>query len=113
MDPFRTLLTRFWQRLAKAALTKYVVVLLIAGVWMVCFDRYNLLSQYRMEQQIKRLKQDEAHYRHAIQSVNYESDRVFSDREELERFARENYYMRRPGEDVFVVATSPEPKATP
>jgi cell division protein DivIC len=108
MEPLRALLAGFWQRLAKASLTKYVVVLLIAGVWMVLFDRYNLLSQLRMSQQIERLKKDEAHYRHAIQSVGYEENKVFSDREELERFAREKYFMRRPGEDVFVITEAPQ-----
>jgi cell division protein FtsB len=111
MEPLRALLSRFWLRLAKAALTKYVIVLLIAGIWMVFFDRYNLLSQYRMKQQIERLKQDESHYQQAIQSVDYEEDKVFSDREELERFAREKYYMRRSGEDVFVITEAPVTKA--
>ncbi len=82
---------------------KYLLVLLVSGIWMLFFDRYNLISQIKMERQVQQLESDEAHYRARIDALDYERERLFSDGEELERFAREQYQMKRRNEDVFVI----------
>ncbi|MCB0842237.1 MAG: septum formation initiator family protein [Bacteroidetes bacterium] len=83
--------------------SRYFWVLLFAGVWMVFFDRYNLISQYKMKEQIKQLQKDEVHYQKSIEKLDFEADRLFNDQEELEKFAREKYYMKKPGEDIYVI----------
>lgn len=93
------------QRLLDIITNKYLLVLLVAGSWMLFFDRYDVLSQLKMERKIQQLKSDEAHYRTRIESLDYERERLFQDGEELERFAREQYQMKRRNEDVFVVVT--------
>ena len=70
---------------------------------MVFFDRYNLISQYKMKEQIKQLQKDEVHYQKSIEKLDFEADRLFNDQEELEKFAREKYYMKKPGEDIYVI----------
>lgn len=99
-------------RLWRLAGTKYVAVLLVAGVWMLFFDQYNLRSQQEVQAQINRLRQDKVHYQRAINALRYEDDHLFSDPEALERFARERYYMKRSNEDVYVVVEA-EPDETP
>ena len=82
---------------------KYLLILLTSGIWMLFFDRYNLVSQIKMERRVEQLKSDEAHYRTRIDALDYERERLFNDGEELERFARERYQMKRPNEDVFII----------
>jgi cell division protein FtsB len=82
---------------------KYLIVLLVSGTWMLFFDRYNLVSQLKMRHHVQQLKQDAAHFRARVESLDYEKERLFSDGEELERFAREQYQMKRRNEDVFVI----------
>jgi len=103
MQTLFDLLAQTLGRLWRLAGTKYLIVLMIATVWMLFFDRYNLRSQQRVQAQIERLQQDRAHYRQAISALDYEVDQLFTDGEELERFARERYHMKRPNEDVYVV----------
>jgi cell division protein FtsB len=103
MQTLTALLAQSFSRLWRLAGTKYVLVLLSATVWMLFFDRYNLHSQQRVQNQIERLQQDRDHYQQAIHALDYEVDQLFTDAEELERFARERYYMKRPNEDVYVV----------
>ncbi len=91
------------KRLVDIITNKYVLVLLIASTWMLFFDRYNIVSQIKMNQQVEQLKQDEQHYRSRIEALDYERERLFNDRDELERFAREQYKMKRRNEDIFVV----------
>ncbi|WNJ20530.1 septum formation initiator family protein [Pontibacter sp. G13] len=111
MQDLKIFLFRIFQRLRKASLSKYIAVLLAAGIWMLAFDRLNLISRYRVQQQIETLKQDKAHYQSAIKSLDYQEGQLFSDPEQLERFARERYHFKRSREDVFVIvpkADSPQ-----
>ncbi len=91
------------KRLINIITNKYVLVLLVAGTWVLFFDRYNIVSQIKMSQQLEQLKQDEVHYRSRIEALDYERERLFNDRDELERFAREQYKMKKRNEDIFVV----------
>lgn len=91
------------KRLISIITNKYVLVLLVAGTWVLFFDRYNIVSQIKMSQQVEQLKQDEVHYRSRIEALDYERERLFNDRDELERFAREQYKMKKRNEDIFVV----------
>lgn len=99
MDLFRSVGNKLW----KAAISKYTIVFVIALGWMFFFDRYNLISQMKVRSQIVQLEADEKFYKEGIDRLDFERERLFTDKEELERFARERYLMRRPGEDVFVV----------
>lgn len=82
---------------------KYLLVLVVAGVWIVFFDNYNLRAQYKMKRKIERLEQDRTYYQSMIEDLDYERERLYNDAEEMERFARERYYMKRSNEDVFVI----------
>lgn len=93
----------YFHRLRRAAATKYFLVLLIAGVWMLFFDRYNLRSQYRMQNRIERLQEDLVYYQQALGTLEAEQARLASDPEALERYAREKYFMKKANEEVFVV----------
>lgn len=97
------MLQRIFQRLAKAAGTKYFLVLAIAGIWMLTFDRYNLISQKKVDKQITRYQNDISYYKEAIRELDYESARLFSDQQALEQYVREKYYMKKAGEDVYVI----------
>ncbi|MEO0897797.1 MAG: septum formation initiator family protein [Bacteroidota bacterium] len=94
---------RLFQRLRQAAGTKYFIVLAIALVWMLVFDRYNLLSQKKVDKQISEYTKDIQYYKESIKELDYEKARLFSDDEALEQYVREKYYMKKAGEDVFVI----------
>ncbi len=96
---FKQTLHRFW----RAAGTKYVLVLTGALMYLLWGDRYNLRSQHAVEDQIQELRADRDHYQKAIDELEYEAEQIRTDRETLERFGREQYYMKRSNEDVFVI----------
>ncbi|MEL6135479.1 MAG: septum formation initiator family protein, partial [Bacteroidota bacterium] len=62
-----------------------------------------LLSQRKLDQQIEKLQVDRDFYIQAIEEIDIEASRLQNDPEAIERFAREKYYMKRPGEDVYVI----------
>lgn len=90
-------------KLSKLLHNKYFIVLILAGLWIVCLDSYNLIAQYRVANKINSLERDIVHYQKAIQSVDYQFERIHTNPKELERIAREKYFMKRTNEDVFII----------
>ncbi|GAB4427185.1 MAG: septum formation initiator family protein [Bacteroidia bacterium] len=98
-----SLFKTYFQRIRHYAGTKYFLVLAFTGVWMLFFDRYNLVSQYQMKQQLETVERDRTHYREALRLIEAEQQKMGSDTEALENYAREKYQMKRANEDVYVI----------
>ena len=72
-------------------------------VWMAVFDSNDLGKQYDMYHKWRELKAEKAYYEANITSVKKDRAELLSSPTLLEKFAREKYLMKRPGEDVFVL----------
>lgn len=107
MHPAFLLVKETALRIFRASGMKYVLVALAAGIWMLAFDRYSLFARQRVDREIQSLRRDKAHYEQAMKGVDYQSELILRDPEELERLAREKHYLRRSGEDVYVVQEAP------
>lgn len=88
---------------------KYFLVTVAFAVWMIFFDRNDLFSQYEYHDQVSTLKQKRDFYLKENAKVHQDLDELTSNKEKLEKFAREKYLMKRDNEDVFVIV--PEKKA--
>ena len=82
---------------------KYFLVSSIFLVWMVFFDRNDLFSQWEYHQQVGKLKQERDFYQKETAKVHQDLDELTSNKEKLEKFAREKYLMKKDNEDVFVI----------
>jgi cell division protein FtsB len=91
------------KRLLHLLRNKYFVVSLAFLVWMVFFDRNDLFSQYQYHQQLSKLKHERDFYQKETTKVTKDLDELTSNKEKLEKFAREKYLMKKANEDVFVI----------
>ena len=82
---------------------KYLLVSLIAFLWMLFFDRHDLLFQYRLRRKIKQLEQDKLYYQNLIQKLNEEKIMLIKNPDALEKYAREHYWMKQENEDLYVI----------
>lgn len=82
---------------------KYFLVTTAFLVWMVFFDRNDLFSQYQYHQQVSKLKQERDFYQKETAKVHQDLDELTSNKEKLEKFAREKFLMKKDKEDVFVI----------
>ena len=82
---------------------KYFLVTSVFVVWMIFFDRNDLFSQWEYHQQVSKLKQERDFYQKETAKVHQDLDELTSNKEKLEKFAREKYLMKRDNEDVFVI----------
>lgn len=81
----------------------YFLVGTLAFVWLLFFDTYNLVSQVKTRNRVEKLEQDLAFYQKGKTELEKQYTLLTGDDEALERFAREEFYMRKKGEDVFLI----------
>jgi len=71
--------------------------------WMFLFDANDFVKQYDMYAKWQELQTDKQYYLREIDKVKSDRAELLSSPELLEKFAREKYIMKRPGEDVFLL----------
>lgn len=71
-------------------------------VWVLFFDSHSLLKRYQWHQELDALTQENEELQREIQQLQTQLERPLSDRV-VERIAREEYGMKRPGETVYHV----------
>ncbi|MCF0167598.1 MAG: septum formation initiator family protein [Bacteroidales bacterium] len=88
----------FW----RGVLNKYTVATLIFAA-ILCFDRNNIGQAYKCIRTIRAQKAQVNYYNRAIESTSGKINAIRSDKDTLERFARENYYFHKDGETVYLI----------
>lgn len=82
---------------------KYVLTISVFVIWTLFFDQNNMVDRLRMSSEIRQLEADREYYMEQIVRDSTRLHELTTDRENLEKYAREQFLMKRPDEDVFVV----------
>ena len=82
--------------------TYVVVVAFFLFITFVVGDS-NLYTRYTYDEKIRRLEREIRHYKKEIETDRKKLDDIRTNREGLERYAREEFYMKRANEDVFII----------
>jgi len=82
---------------------KYVYATLIFFVWLAFFDNNSLVNQHRLSSSLKEMEREMEFYRQEIEKNKTASHQLMTDKEVLERFAREKYLMKKDDEDLFLI----------
>lgn len=94
-----------WQMRFPAVSLKSVVLffLLVFVVYFIFFDEHNLMSRFRNKHKIEVLTKEIEHYRKETETNRQKMNELKSNNRNLEKFAREQYYMKRTNEDVYII----------
>ncbi len=87
---------------------KYFLTLLIFFIWIILLDSNNLLSRYREMRELHKLRNDREYYLNKIEVDQMKLKELKTDNHNLEKFAREQYRMKKPDEDLFIILTPKE-----
>ena len=82
---------------------KYALVLILFGTWMVFFEENDLLSRFKYDQKIRKLNNEIAYYEKEIVESSRKMLELQASSETLEKFAREEYLMKKANEDIFII----------
>jgi cell division protein DivIC len=70
---------------------------------MLFFDQNNLVDRMRMSSEINQLEADREYYIDQIEKDSTRLHELTTDKDNLEKYAREQFLMKKKNEDVFVV----------
>jgi hypothetical protein len=82
---------------------KFIITSLAFLTWIVVFDKNNLISQIELAKKLHRLKGDKTYYAEQIKQDETDTRELLTNPENLEKFAREKYLMKRDSEDIFLI----------
>jgi len=91
------------KRLPKFTKNFYFIVGVVFLLWMMFIDSNDFLSQYKLTHKLNNLEQEKSYYSKKIEDVKVDREELLSNKELLEKFAREKYLMKKKTEDIFVV----------
>lgn len=96
--------TLFW----KIIKNKYFIVVFVFLLIIVALDENNLLVIRSLHKDVEQLEYAIDTMHQGIRQDSLQAERLMYNLDTIERYGRENYYMKRKNEDVFVVAEEEE-----
>ena len=87
---------------------KYFLTITIFILWIILLDSNNLIDRYRQISEVRKLKQEREYYIKKIEDDKRKLNELKTDNHNLEKFAREQYRMKRKDEDLYIVLTPQE-----
>jgi len=91
-----------WFSVAAIFSSMYVIVLTGFVIWMVFFDTNSLLIHRELNQEIEKLEKKREFLKVEIEKDKKVIERL-SDPDELEKFAREKYYLKKKNEEIYLI----------
>ena len=96
-----------WQRdsiVLKWLRNKYLIAVMVFLVWLLIFDNNSLVDRVKYLKSLHDMETEKQYYLERIEEDTRRLNELKTDRENLEKFAREQYFMKKEDEDVFVIA---------
>ena len=81
----------------------YFLFCLCFVLWMTIIDSNGFINRYRLSDKLSELNSQKEFYVKEIDKVSLDKERFESDQELLEKYAREEYLMKKESEDIFYV----------
>ncbi|MCB9013039.1 MAG: septum formation initiator family protein [Bacteroidales bacterium] len=103
MDTLIGFFTQLWERLLPYLRNKYLLTIIFVVVWLTFFDRNNFIDRVSLIRESHQLKNDCEYYREKIVNDSARLVELHSSPEMLEKYAREQYLMKKDNEDIFVI----------
>jgi cell division protein FtsB len=81
---------------------KYLLISLLFCVWMLFLDNYSYMDQRQLNKQMNELQDNKKYYQEEIRK-DKENIKLLKSQDQVEKYAREKYYMKRENEDIYIV----------
>jgi cell division protein FtsB len=99
---------RYSDKIPSFLRNKYILTMTIFVIWIILLDTNNLIERYRQMSELRKLKSEREYYMKKIEEDRSKLNELKTDDDNLEKFAREQYKMKRKDEDLFIVLTPKE-----
>jgi len=99
---------KFIDKIPSVFRNKYLLTIIIFLVWLLLFDSNNLIARYKEMRELHKLKTDREYYIKRIGVDRQKLHELKTDNHNLEKFAREQYHMKKADEDLYIILTPQE-----
>lgn len=99
----------FWKKILR---NKYVWLLTFFAIWMLFLDNYSWLNHRELDKQRDELIENKKYLQEQITRDSLAAKRL-QNLDQVEKLAREEYYMKRDSEDVYIIEFEGDTVAKP
>lgn len=99
---------KFIEKIPPFLRNRYLLTIIIFVIWVVLLDSNNLISQFKEMKNLKKLRAEREYYVQRIEEDKRKLYELKTDDQNLEKFAREQYRMKKPDEDLYIILTPQE-----
>jgi cell division protein DivIC len=89
--------------LFKTITNKYLFAFLVFSVWMIFLDDHNILFLRQNMNKLKKFRVENTYYKEKISIDTQKLKELQTDSKNLEKFAREQFLMKKKNEDIFLI----------
>ncbi|REJ82408.1 MAG: septum formation initiator family protein [Bacteroidetes bacterium] len=82
---------------------KYVITFLCFVVWIAFFDKNDFITTSSYRKRLKELQAEKKYYEEQIILNKIYLNQLKNNPDNLEKFAREKYFMKREKEEIFII----------
>jgi cell division protein FtsB len=100
MSNFKNLINAY--PILKILGNRYVIVLVFFAVWMLFLDNTSYLEHRILNKQLNELEDNKKYYQDEIRRDD-ENIKLLKNPDQIEKYAREKYYMKRDSEDIYII----------
>jgi len=72
-------------------------------IWMILIDSNGFVNRFKLSNKLNDLENEKNFYLDEIYKISNEKSQFESDKDLFERFAREQYLMKKKSEDIFYI----------
>lgn len=83
--------------------TKYGIAIALFLLWLIIFDEHSLLQHFHNKQKLNQFDEQEQFLNTKIISDKRKIKELQTNQSNLEKFAREEFLMKKENEDIFIV----------
>ncbi len=87
-------------RVSRLIFNKYFVAFSFFTIWLLFFDKNAMVTQWQLSQTIDQLEDQRAFLIKDLESTKLLQADIAKNKE---KYAREKYFMKKPGERVFII----------
>ena len=96
-------LKEFYKKIPSVFKNKYFIVGFLFIIWIGFLDENNLLKLYKQLNTLEEKQEKIDSLENEISEMEDKLERLNNDMKELERFARENFLMKKENEDIIII----------
>jgi cell division protein FtsB len=89
--------------LFKTITNKYLFAFLLFSTWMIFLDEHNILFLRQNMNKLKKYRVEYSYYKKKIEKEGQKLKELQADSRNLEKYAREQFLMKKKNEDIFLI----------